>query len=178
MKNTLLLCLLCCVSLSFAQKTPLNLSNVVIAAQLDKAEDRFTMEINLAELLADAGLKTMVSLNTLKQGAAIETLGLDSIQKVLAAKGFDTYVLVSVRGYDNRFKPATTHPDLQTSLGAGHLFPIYREGATSVTLEFLFYRNGEYLGQDLFKIGSIGSRNDVIKKLRKKLPKRIKKRWK
>jgi hypothetical protein len=161
----------------FAQLDKLDLKNLVVVAQLDRPEDRFTAEINFAEIFANVGIKTMASLNAQKQGADIAHLAYDSIQKAIAAKGFDTYVLISVRGYDNKFKAATMHNDLKTELGVGHLFPLYRDEIASVTFEFNFYRNGQFVAYDMIKIGGIASRDEVVKKLRKKMPKRIAKYW-
>ncbi|MES2587865.1 MAG: hypothetical protein V4622_02725 [Bacteroidota bacterium] len=162
----------------FSQLETLDLKNVIVVSQLDKAEDRFTLEINLAEILANHEIKTMASLNAQKQGANILSLGMDSIQLNIKNKGFDTYMLVCVRGYDSKFKAATIHNDMRTELGIGHLFPLYRDEITSITLEFSFYRNGQFVAYDILKLGGISSREDVIKKLRKKLPKRIEKYWK
>lgn len=178
MKITLAILLFFALGTAQAQLDKLDLKTVLIVAQLDKPEDRFTMEVNLAELLAESGVKTMVSLNALKQGADITLLSEDSIRKQIEQKGIDTYVLVSVRGFDKKFKDAKQHSDLFTELRTGHLFPIYRDEVTSVTFEFNFYRQGQFVAYDMIKIGSVGSRDDVIKKLRKKLPSRIQKNWK
>ncbi len=161
----------------FSQVENLDIKNLIVVCQLDKAEDRFTLEVNLAEILADCGIKTMASLNAQKQGTNVGYLGMDSIQLDLKNKGFDTYVLVSVRGYDTKFKRSTIFNDMRTELATGHLFPLYRDEITSISLEFYFYRNGKNVGYDLLKLGGISSREDVIKKLRKKLPKRIYKYW-
>lgn len=160
-----------------AQLENLDLKNCVIVGQLDKSEDRFTLEVNLAEILADCGVKVMASLNAMKQGTDQSMLASDSIQQAIKAKGFDTYVLVSVRGYDTKFKPSTHFNDLKTELNIGHLFPLYREEIISITLEFHFYRNGQHVAYDIVKLPGTSSRDEVIKKLRKRLPKRIKKTW-
>lgn len=177
-KTTLILFLLVLQQSYFAQLKDLNLKNVLVVAQLDKPEERFTLEVALAEILAEAGIKTMVSLNVLKQGASIEQLGYDSIKAALKAKGIDTYMLVSVRGYDKKFKRATLNNDLATELTISHLFPLYRDNIASVSLEFNFYRAGQFIGSDLLKISGVAKRETVLKKLRKKLPKKINKRWK
>jgi hypothetical protein len=177
-KNLLILCgFLFLQNIVLAQLDKLDLKNVVVVAQLDKAEERFTTEVNLAEILVNLGVKTIASLNAQKQGANVASFANDSIQKVLKAKGFDTYVLVSVRGYDNRFKPATIHNDLETELAVGHLFPLYRENISSVTLEFNFFRDGKFVADYLYKINGVSTREDVLKKMRKKLPRRIFKYW-
>lgn len=177
-KNLLILCgFILLQNVLFSQLDKLDLKNVVVVAQLDKAEERFTTEVNLSEILANQGVKTIASLNAQKQGAKVASFSNDSIQSMLKAKGFDTYVLVSVRGYDNRFKAATIHNDMETELAIGHLFPLYREGISSVTLEFNFYRDGKFVADYMYKINGVSSREDVLKKMRKKLPKRIFKYW-
>lgn len=163
---------------AFGQLKNLDLKNVLVVAQLDKPEDRFTLEVNLTEILSEQGIKTLASLNVLKQGSDMLMLASDSIAAVLKSKGIDTYMLVSVRGYDTRFKPSVNHNDLKTELVTGHLFPLYREEIISVTLEFNFYRNGQFVAYDILKLPGTSSRDEVIKKLHKKLPKRINKCWK
>jgi hypothetical protein len=166
------------VNLSFSQTKGLNLRNAMVIAQLDKSEDRFTMEINFTEMLASNGIKAMASLNVLKEGTNISFLASDSIQKIMKTKGIDTYVLVSVRGYDRKFKPAKNHDTLAVEISNGHLFPLYRDEITSISFEFNFYRDGKFIGYDLIKIGGIGSREAVLKKFRKKINKRINSNWK
>ena len=161
-----------------AQTNNLNLQNVIVVGQLDKTEDRYTMEINLTEMLANNGVKTLASLNILKESAPVAMLAEDSIQQVLKEKGFDTYVMVSVRGYDRKFKPAKNHMPVNEELVSGHMFPLYRDEISSISFEFLFYRNGEVVGYDLVKIGGVNSREAVIKKFRKKIEKRIVTKWK
>jgi hypothetical protein len=63
-------------------------------------------------------------------------------------------------------------------LAAGHSFPLYRDEITSISFEFNFYRNGQWVAYDLVKVGGVGSRDKVIKKTRKKLEKRLNKMWK
>ena len=161
-----------------AQTTNLNLTNVVVVGQLDKSEDRFTMEINLTELLVSNGVKAIASLNVLKEGSSVALLANDSIEQVLKEKGFDTYVMVSVRGYDRKFKPAKNHMKFNEEIGSGHMFPLYRDEISSISFEFLFYRNGEVVGYDLIKVGGVSTREAVIKKFRKKIEKRIISKWK
>lgn len=166
------------LNVGFSQTKNLKLKNALVIGQLDKSEDRFTMEINFTELLASNGIKAMSSLNVLKEGTNISVLASDSIQKIMQTKGIDTYVLVSVRGYDRKFKPAKNHDTLAVEITNGHLFPLYRDEITSISFEFNFYRNGKYVGYDLIKMGGIGSREAVLKKFRKKINKRINSHWK
>ena len=161
-----------------AQTNNLKLNNVVVVGQLDKAEDRFTMEINLTEMFASNGIKSLASLNILKEGSSVALLANDSIQTVLKEKGFDTYVMVSVRGYDRKFKDAKNHLNMEDELNSGHMFPLYRDETSSISFEFLFYRNGEVVGYDLIKVGGVNSRESAIKKFRKKVEKRMISKWK
>jgi hypothetical protein len=169
--------------LSFApivlsQTDTLNLTNALVVSHLDKQEDRYSLEVAISEILAANGVKNAVSLNILKQGADPQILMSDSLTKVLAAKGINTLMLVSIRGYDRRFKRSEKKFTLAEDLSAANLFSLYKEDIVSVTLEFHFYRNGVLVGSDLMKIGGASSREAVLKKLRKKLPKRINHKWK
>jgi hypothetical protein len=178
MKNlTLLLLLLAAVNVQ-AQKESIQLKNALVVGQLDKAEDRYSVEINLTELLTEAGVKAIPSLNILKMGSDASIIATDSIQKLIAAKGIDTYILVSVRGYDKKFKKTHRKDELKTALDAGNLFPIYRDEVVSVSFEFMFYRNGQFIGTDIVKCGNVSSRDTVIKRFRKSVAKRIVKKWK
>jgi len=177
MKNYTLILVLFIAPIVFGQTEKVKLTNAMVIGQLDKQEDRYSLEINLTELLTDQGIKAIPSLNILKLGSDAGLLATDSIQRLVAAKGIDTYVLVSVRGYDRRFKKSVSINDLNIALGVGNLFPIYRDGVTSVSFEFLFYRNGEFIGSDIIKCGNVSDRNSVIKRFRKKVAKRIVKKW-
>ena len=178
MKNFALLILLFLAVNVNAQKESIQLKNALVVGQLDKEEDRYSLEINLTELLTDAGIKAVPSLNILKLGEDASILATDSIQKIVAAKGIDTYVLVSVRGYDKKFKKTYRRDELKIALNAGNLFPIYRDEVVSVSFEFMFYRNGQFIGSDIIKCGNVSSRDTVIKRFRKILKKRIEKSWK
>jgi hypothetical protein len=177
MRNSLIICLLLISSAALGQLKSLQLSNALVVAQLDKQDDRYSLEVNLTELLVNNGVKALPSLNVLKFGSDITQLSSDSIQSSLKMKGYDTYVLVSVRGYDKRFKASTRVNSLGTALSAGNLFPIYRDEVTSVSFEFLFFRNGEFLGSDIVKCGNVSSRDTVLKRFRKHVGKRILKEW-
>lgn len=165
---------------SFGQvnKTPLKLTNALIVSHLDKEADRFTLEIAVSDVLSKASVKNMVALNVLKQGGDPQILMTDSMTSVLASKGINTLMLVSVRGFDNRFKPSSGNITLAEDLAANNLFSIYKDEITSVTFEFHFYREGKLVYADLLKIGGINSREKVVKKLQKKLSKRVYSHWK
>lgn len=178
MKKVIILLFLTLSSGLFAQLDQLNLQNALVIGQLDKPEDRFSVEINITELFVNSGVKAMPSLNVLKLGSDPEQLANDSIRELLKAKGIDTYVLVFVRGYDKKFKATEQKDDLITILNTGSLFPIYREEVTSVSFEFLFYRNGAMVASDVIRCKGVSDRDAVIKKLRKGVNKRLLKKWK
>ena len=157
---------------------PLNLTNVVIIGQMDSPSDRYSVEINMTELFSSMGVKSTASLNLVKQGADSQIIASDSIQNVLKAQGFDTYLLISVRGYDKRFQKSDNKDDFETALGRGNLFSIYQEGIVSVSFEFKFFRDGKLVTDEIIKCGNAGSREKVMSKLRKKVRKRFLKAWK
>lgn len=184
LKNTLLLFILLSGTVfgqadSVSHKVKdLKLTNVVIVSHLDKQEDRFSLEIALSEILSRNGVKNTVSLNLLKQGGDPQVLITDSMTNVLKEKGFNTMMLVSVRGYDKTFRPSSENFNIAEDLAAENLFPLYKQDIVSVTFEFHFYRNNELVYTDLLKIPGAGSRDKVLKKLRKKLVKKVNKDWK
>lgn len=162
----------------FAQLSELHLKNALVVGQLDKPEDRYTIEINMTEILNNEGIRAIPSLNMTKLGSDASQLATDSIQQLVTAKGLDTYIIVSVRGFDRHFKPSVRKDDLNTALASGSLFPVYREEVVSVSFEFLFYRNGRFVASDIVKCGNVSGRDTVIKRFRKKVTKRIEKKWK
>ena len=155
----------------------LKLTNAIVIAQFDKSEDRYALEVTLTELLTQYKIKAMPSLNLLKQGADASVLADDSLQKDLKSAGYDTYLVVNVRGYDRKFKPATQKISLAEMLEMTSIYHLYRDEATSVSFEFTFFRNNEVVRRDILKCGNISDRNAVLKRLRKKLPKIIEKSW-
>ena len=163
---------------SWGQLDQLDLKNALVVGQMDKPEDRFSVEINITELLTNAGIKASPSLNVLKLGSSAELLTTDSIKALVTSKGFDTYLLISVRGYDKKFKASDKKDDLATALGAGNLFQIYRDEVTSVSFEFMFFRNNVMVASDIVRCSNVSNRDAVVKKLRKAVSKRIVKKWK
>ena len=159
------------------QTAPFQLTNAFIVAQLDRPEEKFSLEINLAELFSEQGVNVFPSLNILKQGQNPTVLASDSVTSILKNKQLDTYVLVSVRGYDRNYRKKSKQTSLVEELSSSHLFPIYRDDIVSLTFEFLFYQNGTQVYSDLLKIKNINNKDSVLKKLHKKLPKLIHK-WK
>lgn len=171
---TLSLLILCFITLS---QHDFKVTNALIIGQFDKSEDRFSIEINTTEILIANGIKTMPSLNLLKTGADSRMLCTDSLKAVAKSKGFDTYLIINVRGYDKRFKMSQRKTTLEEALGFGNLFHLYRNEASSVTFEFTFYKDNQIVFRDIFRCESISDRNTVLKKFRKKLTKRIPKKW-
>ena len=159
------------------QIVPFQLTNAFIVAQLDRPEEKFSLEINLAELFSEQGVNVFPSLNILKQGQNPIVLASDSVTSILKNKQLDTYVLVSVRGYDRNYRKKSNLTSLLEELSSSHLFPLYRDDIVSLTIEFLFYQNGNQVYSDLLKIKNINNKDSVLKKLHKKLPKLIHK-WK
>ena len=162
---------------SFSQKNHIQLTNGLLVGQLDRPEEKFTLEINLAEIFSNENIQIVPSLNLVKQGEIPAVLVSDSVTKILKTKNVDTYILVSVRGFDKNFKLSTHFEPLATELASSHLFPLYRDEIISVTFEFTIYRNGQVVANELLKLKNVDSKDKVMKKLRKKLPKMIR-RWK
>ena len=156
---------------------PLKLNNALVVSHLDKQSDQFSLEIAVSDVLSRSRVKNTVSLNVLKAGGDPQVLMTDSLTQLLNTKGINTLMLVSVRGFDNRFRPSTGNMTLAEDLAADNLFPIYKEDIVSVTFEFHFYRDGKLVYADLLKIGGAGSRDKVLRKFRKKLAKRVQKSW-
>lgn len=159
------------------KKEEFKLDNVLVVAQQDKQEDRYSLEVSLIQLFNSYDIKTKASLNVIKQGGSPKILLNDSVQKSLKKEGIDTYMLISVRGYDKRFKPSENIKSLEEELEAGHLFPIYRESATSVTFSIIFYQNEKPVHYELIKTGTVGSKDAVLKKLMRKVDKSLRRKW-
>jgi hypothetical protein len=180
MKTLLTSILLLCAITANAQKkyAPLTLNNALIVSHLNKEADRYTLEIAVSDVLTRSKVKNMVSLNVLKQGGNPQILMSDSLTQVLQAKGINTLMLVSVRGFDSRFKPSSGKMTLADDLDADNLFPIYKEDISSVTFEFHFYREGNLVYTDMLRVAGVSSRDKLVKKLHKKLEKKVVSNWK
>ena len=161
----------------FFSQINFQLTNAVIIGQFDKPEDRFSIEINTTEILAAQGIKAMPSLNLLKTGADSRLLATDSIKAVVRSKGFDTYLVVKVIGYDKRFKVSERKISFEDALGLGTLFNLYRDEAESISFELSFFKDDQIIYRELIRCMSISDRNSVLKKYRKKLTKRVSNKW-
>jgi len=92
---------------------------------------------------------------------------------MLVQKGFDTYLVVNVRGYDRTFKPSDDSQTLAELLETTSIYQIYRDEATSVSFEFSIYRDGKLISREVLRCGNVSDRDSVLKRLRKRLPKKV-----
>ena len=150
---------------------------VLIIGQFDRPDERYAIEVTLTEIFAQNGLEATPSLNILKQGSDPSVLASDTLQRILSEQGITTYLVVNVRGYDRRFKASKIDVSLSEMLGRTSIYHIYREEATSVSLEFTFFKEQKVYFRDILKCGNIAGRDSVLKRIRKKLPKRMSKKW-
>jgi len=152
-------------------------SKTLIIGQFDRPDERYAIEVALTELLSSNGLESMPSLNVLKQGSDPSVLANDSIQSMLLKNNISTYLIVNVRGYDRRFKPSKTEVSLREMLSRTSIYHIYREEVTSVSFEFTFFQKNKVVFRDILRCRNISDRDSVIKRIRKKLPKRMARKW-
>ncbi len=177
---SLIVILLVCLPVSAQKKKKANLklTNAVVIGQVDTPEDRYSLEINLVELLGSYGVKSTPSLNVLKLGSDARLLAQDSVLQALSAQGYNTFLLFTVKGYDRRFKPSNLSDDFERALNQGSFYDLYREGIVSVSFEVKFFREGACVHAEVIKCGSVSDRESIMKRLRKKVGKRLKKAWK
>ena len=177
MKKTLfLLFFSVCANFSMAQEIAPKLKTLVIG-QFDKPDERYAIEVAITDLFTKHGIPSIPSLNVIKQGSDTSILATDSLQKELKAMQINNIAIVNVRGYDRKFKISDKEGDLKDALGRTSIYHIYREEATSVSFEFTFYKEGSMVFRDILKCSNISDRDSVIKRIRKKLPKRMAKKW-
>lgn len=183
MKNIILLIALVVVgNVSAQKKQPKKLNpplrNAVVLAQMDSQEDRYSTEVCLTNIFGGFGIKAKPSLNIIKRGEdAVEILSEEN-QAKLTADGFDTYVVVRVLGYDRKYTATNLNDDLKTTLGLGAFYGLFRPEMTNITFEFKIFRNGKIQRVDVKKIGNIGNRDDVLRKLSKTIVRLLEKSWK
>ena len=155
----------------------LKLTNALVIAQFERPEDRYAIEVNTNDILNNLGIKAQPSLNFLKQGAEINILISDSLQQNLKSKGFDTYLVVNVKGYDRKFKTSKSKMPMSEILERISIYDIYRDETTSISFEFFFFKNNEIIFSDIIRISNISDRATVLKKFRKILVARAQKKW-
>lgn len=153
------------------------LTNAVVITQFDKEEDRYAMQALMADILKGYQIKALPVMNVLKQGEDPQHLLNDSVQQILVQKGFDTYLVVNVRGYDRTFKPSEDTQTLAELLETTSIYQIYRDEATSVSFEFSIYRDGKLVSRQVLRCGNVSDRDSVLKRLRKRLPKKVIPSW-
>jgi len=175
MKNVILITTILMSSLSFGQKQKLNLTNVLIVGQMEKEDERFMLEITLTEFFTEMNVKAVPSINILKQGADPSLLITPELRAVVQEKGLNTYMLVSVRGYDSRFKKTNKNDSLAIALDYGTLFALYRAEITSITFEFFIFQNNVMVKTALVRCGNVSSKETVLKRLKKQLARKYKK---
>ncbi|MFM8595761.1 MAG: hypothetical protein ACKOBN_01550 [Flavobacteriales bacterium] len=175
MKYTITLILLLVAKGIFAQGV--KLKNAVVIAQFEREEDRYAMQATLSELFKAYHVSVLPVMNVLKQGEDIQHLLNDSIQSIVLQKGFDSYVVVNVRGYDRKFKVSDDTQTLAEILETTSIYHIYRDEATSVSFEFSVYRDGKLIDRQILRCGNVSDRDSVLKRLRKRLPKKILPHW-
>jgi len=159
------------------QAQQVKLTNAVVISQFDKEEDRYAMQALMTDMLKGYQIKALPLMNVLKQGEDPQHLLNDSIQKVLLEKGFDTYLVVNVRGYDRTFKPSEDTQTLAELLETTSIYHIYRDEATSVSFEFSIYKEGKLISRQVLRCGNVSDRDSVLKRLRKRLPKKVLPSW-
>jgi len=160
---------------SFGQ---VSLKNAVIIGQFDKPEDRYVIEASVTEIFTQIGIKAIPLQNIIKQGESPMVLIQDSLQNALKMKGFDTYLFINVRGYDRTFKPSFSLNNFKDALDMASIYKLYRDESTSVSFEFIFFRNNVVVYRDILKCTNVSDRDSTIKRFKKKLPKRMRKKWK
>lgn len=160
-----------------SQDQPLNLTNVLVVGQQDKLQDQYTLELAVLELMQENNINAKASLNVIKQGQGPTVLASDSIQRKLVNEGIDTYMLISVRGYDKRFNPSSNVQSMEDELSAGHLFKLWRESASTITFTVIFYRNNIPARYDLIRVRAGNSEDKMMKRLKRKVEKLITKEW-
>jgi len=82
-----------------------------------------------------------------------------------------------VKGYDRKFKASKTKITVNEILERTSIYSIYRDESTSVSFEFIFFKNNEMIFTDIIKISNISDRDSVLKKYRKVLEARVRKKW-
>lgn len=157
----------------FVQAQFIKMTNAVVIAQFEKEEDRYAMQALFADIFQRQQIKTLPIMNLLKQGEDLQHLLLDSVQQVLVQKGFDTYFVVNVRGYDRTFKPSTDAQTLAELLETTSIYHIYRDEATSVSFEFSIYKGGQLVSRQVLRCGNVSDRDSVLKRLRKRFVKKV-----
>jgi hypothetical protein len=166
---------------SFAQKIkhpPINnMRGMMLLVKNDNAQERFSIEANLGKIFASFQMPLLLSINLINQGSPLKELAEARVQNELSARGINSVIVVSIRGFDQRFKPRTKIPEkLIDILEEGNLYPISQEDASSVTVEFFQYIGGNFNGYHMMRIGGASDRTKVYNRILKRLN-RLVPRW-
>lgn len=151
----------------------IKLNNAVIITQFENQEDRFAMQGLFADIFQQEHIKTLPVMNILKEGEDLKNLLSDSIQEIIKQKGFDTYFVVNVRGYDRTFKPSADAQKLSELIETTSIYKIYRDEATSVSFEFSVYKQDALISRQVLRCGNVSDRDSVLKRLRKRFVKKV-----
>lgn len=167
--------------IGFAQKSKHpkinNLKGALVLVKNDKFQERFSIEANLGKIFSTYGMPILLSVNLIKEGASLSELAETKIQAEMNSRNINSVLVISVRGFDTRFKPRTKIPEtLEEMLKEGNLNPISMDDASSVTIEFFQYINGKFHGYHIQRFGGAGSRAKVYTKIQKRLDKLVP-RW-
>ncbi len=153
-----------------------NMKGVMILVKNDNAQERFSVEANLGKIFATYNMPLLLSINMINQGASLKELADPRIQNEMNSKNINSVLVVTIRGFDQRFKPRTKIPGtLAEILEEGNLYPLSQEDATTVTVEFIQYINGKFNGYHMMRIGNASNKSKVYAKLQKKLDRQMKK---
>lgn len=147
-----------------------NLKGALLVVKNDKFNERFSAEVNIAKIFSPFQMPMLLSVNLIKENAALSELNSPKVQGEMAGKNINSVIVVSVRGYDTRFKSRTKIPNtLEEILEEGNLYPVTQDDISSVTIEFIQYVGGKFNGYHIMRIGSASDKQKVYKKMQKKL---------
>ena len=150
------------------------LKGAMILVKNDKPQERFSMEANLGKLFSVYKMPILLSVNLIKEGAPLIELADERVQKEMNAKGINSVLVISVRGFDTRFSARTKIPQtLAEMLQEGNLNPITAEEATTVTIEFFQYIDGKFVGYHIQRVGGAATKTKVYQRLQKRLDKLV-----
>jgi hypothetical protein len=153
------------------------ITGALLVVQNDKFDNRFSAEVNMGKIFSLLRVPLLLSVNLIKEGNPLTEIASQRVNGEMAAKGINTVLIVSVRGYDTRFKPRTIIPEtLEEMLKEGNLYPLVQNEVASVTIEFFQYVGGVFKGYEMMRIGGASDKQKLYKRLQKRLERRIP-RW-
>ena len=120
-------------------KSRIKLANALVIGQMNNPDDRYSIEMAMTQMLRSANIQTEPSLNLLKLGSDSRVLATDSLLEVVKQKGLDTYMLISVCGFDRKYRPGNLDDNFSKSLDQATFFDLYRLDAVSVSFQIKFF---------------------------------------